>query len=1034
MGRMRLNLLALTLGLSVSCFANHDQMPSENEPALHSDNDPFASTVIHEREHSFSYWLNGMRKSADDTSAAILCFETGYYGFNLDLEDFAHARFGRYDTTLDYTAALESGATRLNELKPIELAIEIESEGIVYRAVGCRQGLGTHATYPEVARKYDAGERVQHLDASLWESGRLVQHYDLQRLKFEAADGRILRCRGLLDIVVWPQSLTLTAEVAPTPIYTDGWHRGVEGTGLALVEKARTLTPHDGLDSTTFTLECWVNIPEMLEHPRAGWLISKNGKAHTAGFYGFRMEYGKVSAVLNPTDGIEHQVTIPQRSYKPLERIWNHLVLTYDGEVMHYYLNGGLQGSEEIKEARSCGNGALWLGQREDGDDTLATGLFDQIRIWERALSEEEIKAHRSTPAELASRDGLTFEENFESGDAATIIDPVWNHTTLRVSLKNDDHQWQAEKKIPGPWSVGEMKQVTLNCTLSPATADEIPVSVHVTTANGRKIPVEFDPKTNGYVAEVKKVTRDWKTGYTDIRNYDEFDLMVENTGDAAVNIPFLFYLRDVASVTGVCPMLCDADGVPTGIPVQLSKNWHDAKLGAYLKAYIQLPARPGKTRYRLRFVYAFYGTLPSASHAQLSLVGYGGLGRWDQLTIGSWGETFCFDMDMSCVDVAITDVRMLMGRNGLKGGKWNWTDAAWGGDWLKVNDANDQKLYFSELKTAYLAHGPCLTEVRHDGCYGSNREVDVAATIRTLRTDDFARTFQEINYRFNQDVSAEGGWLFKMGGSIRSISPKIAYGNASGLLKAEDVPSDLELGERYVDRVTLSGNGPWWVGFPGGYTNHDKDWGTGSRGLIIRSFRATFGGETYANPTISMAVLMALDDGRKNLDLYLTPPEGVTTYHSGDRVEMDIEWITLPRIADDYYGPNESFRAHLAEHPRSWKTIHREAVGNQLNVHVLGGTLQHRYPIILHATEPEITVQIEGGVGMVPIRFEGLRTAADSTLYQIVEGIEIPLDQSNHGNDFWQTDVDAKSNSTSMTFNLPLDGLDSSTWVLRQK
>ena len=94
--------------------------------------------------------------------------------------------------------------------------------------------------------------------------------------------------------------------------------------------------------------------------------------------------------------------------------------------------------------------------------------------------------------------------------------------------------------------------------------------------------------------------------------------------------------------------------------------------------ATTQLPATPGTSTYKLRLVYGFYGTLPSASHAQLSLVGYhGSVGRWDQLAIGCWGETICFDMDMSCVDVAITDVRMLMARKGKDGtqveldGRW---------------------------------------------------------------------------------------------------------------------------------------------------------------------------------------------------------------------------------------------------------------------------------------------------------------------------------------------------------------------------
>ena len=58
--------------------------------------------------------------------------------------------------------------------------------------------------------------------------------------------------------------------------------------------------------------------------------------------------------------------------------------------------------------------------------------------------------------------------------------------------------------------------------------------------------------------------------------------------------------------------------------------------------------------------------------------------------------------MDMSCVDVAITDIRMLMARNGSKGRKWSWTDAGWGGDWLNIKDADHGKYFQNNLKTAY--------------------------------------------------------------------------------------------------------------------------------------------------------------------------------------------------------------------------------------------------------------------------------------------------------------------------------------------
>jgi len=209
--------------------------------------------------------------------------------------------------------------------------------------------------------------------------------------------------------------------------------------------------------------------------------------------------------------------------------------------------------------------------------------------------------------------------------------------------------------------------------------------------------------------------------------------------------------------------------------------------------------------------------------------------------------------------------------------------------------------------------------------------------------------------------------------------------------------------------------------------------WGTGSRGWVIRSYRASFGGQVYTNPSISMPVRTVNNEGGANLDLLLTPPAGVTKFLPGDTIEMDIEWITFHREIDDYYGPNENYRRHLIEHPKSWKTIYREAAGNDLKVQVEGGTILHRYPIIIQAEQAAVAVQIDGGCGYVPIRFEGLESATGYTLYQIVDGQAVVFDQSVHGNDFWQTDYDAKSNRFKITFNLPLDGGGQTEWLLRR-
>ena len=611
----------------------------------------------------------------------------------------------------------------------------------------------------------------------------------------------------------------------------------------------------------------------------------------------------------------------------------------------------------------------------------------------------------------------------------------VWNDAKLRLRLKGPGLACQQEKTIAGLWTVGETKTLTLTYEVAAPAVPGTPVAVTVSTPALPVVPVEFEPTRQCFVATVAggRMKRSGATGGADHRAYDEFVVTVENPGAVAQSVPFLLDLRDTANITGLCPVLCDRDGRPTGIPVQLSKNWHYRPMGAYLMAYTLLPAKPGRTDYRLRVVYGFYGQLPSASHAQLSLVGYGGHGRWDQLAIGCWGETMCFDMDMSLVDVAVTDVRLLMVRDGRNGSSWGWTTSGWGGDWLGLTNSGGEKMPFGDLQTAYVSQGPCLTEVHHSGFYGAGREVAFAAQVRTLRTDDYSRVFQKIRYTFNAATPTQGLWLFKMGRSNGLVTPRIAYGNAQGLIAEHAVPATLTPGEWLVNPVTLGGDAPWWVSFPGAFSTGTIK-ATGYRALIIRAFRATAGGKIYTEPTISLPVHTVHSAGLGvDLDLLLLAPAEVNAWQPGDHVEMDLEWITLPRVADDYYGPNETFRQHLAEHPSSWETTYREAAGNDLKVVVRGGAVVERYPLVVHAREPRVQVDIGGGVGFVPIRFEGLATANDYTLYEEVDGKLRRLDQSVHGNDFWQTEYDAASQTYSLTYNLPLDNKPASVWVLQK-
>lgn len=270
------------------------------------------------------------------------------------------------------------------------------------------------------------------------------------------------------------------------------------------------------------------------------------------------------------------------------------------------------------------------------------------------------------------------------------------------------------------------------------------------------------------------------------------------------------------------------------------------------------------------------------------------------------------------------------------------------------------------------------------------------------------------------------------------------------------------------MDHLELKGEGPWWIAYPDADVQLPpgrENFGKASRALVIRSYKAKFGGKIVTNPSISLSVHTVQGPGKMDIDGLIVPPKDVAEFQPGDRIDMELEWITVPRNADEYYGPNEALRQHLAESPRSWKTIHREAAGNDLTVTATGGMVTHRYPIFIEAEEPlvsmdavkgllnklpsslaaftlparvvpwlrpSVTVDIKGGVGFVPIRFERLPIADGYRLYEEVAGKLVPLDQSAHGNDFWQAEYDAFTKTYSLTYNLPLDGKPTSRWVLK--
>ena len=139
--------------------------------------------------------------------------------------------------------------------------------------------------------------------------------------------------------------------------------------------------------STLITIELLLN-PTSLANKQ---FIDKFTSDWVNYFNGWRIDTlntGKIRAYWSDTTIPYDQIT-SLSDYTP--GAWNHIAFTLDGTDAKLYLNGNLDISQpQVKQMVAETISPLYLG----GSSTFISGLLDDARIYNRALSPEEIKIH----------------------------------------------------------------------------------------------------------------------------------------------------------------------------------------------------------------------------------------------------------------------------------------------------------------------------------------------------------------------------------------------------------------------------------------------------------------------------------------------------------------------------------------------------------------------------------------------------------------------------------------------------------------
>ena len=973
-------------------------------------------------DHTLMWWADGFPTRVPNAPWRRVT-QTGRYALALDTETLRVPHFGAVPSA-NYEASGLADNRAWQALPPADLALSLTANGKTYRA----KAGGQYSTW--------GGPR-------LVESGRFLQRADVTDLVFAADDGTNLNVEARFETVAWTDRLSLILAARPglAPILAGEASFGRIGGGFGFDGTNQLEVPHSPeLDTPQFTMESWAFVPANYQAGRASpWLICKNRSEWDDGNYGLMIINGRPHALLNIGGGPANAFVAESRVPVKIEQ-WNHLAFSYDGDTLRLYVNGALSGEHKIGRPRVPGHDGLAFGRRQDndGDGYYFRGALDEIRLYDRALTLAEIGQRLQNPqTEIKPVRAWSFRA--DGMTSASRLSETWRDAVMDISFAAQGKVLRQRWQLPQgqSWQTRTWHEVAL--AFDPVSLQAAPptaLTVQASDMNGTVCPVNYEAERGWHRINIDGAQLIAPPGPDVVPlgpgkvnrandNLERVKLHFLNPTAREQTARLMFektaggFRQFAYSISGISAVLRDVQGNPTGIPVQISKNWHsrpegNVYLGPWFHGISQIHLPPhAELELELTIAYGHWGGVPAATHAQLTLIGWGYNQLWDESALGAWGEGICYEPDQVQADCLICDVRPAMVSGVYDNGPWQWTNNVGGGDFFRVFDAQGQRLPLARMRTVYERQGPCLTEVTYAGRIGDGIEQRV--TVSLARTDDIVRGTYHLRLDVKQAMDFSRFVIFQIGADTYTYGKerKMALGNETGLLSEWNT----QWGGNVYRTAPMEAKGrvPWVSLHEAVRQAPDEKGAYANRGIVIRNWSARLCGKTAA-PWIAEHGI--INNGAHNSTLDLVPPPGVTRLEPGDFIEATVEYIIMPQFAADYYGPNAALRTALEKDQNTWRMIQREATGDDRRVTVKTGQLGGLYPAVkIGAANNAAALTLRGGLGYIPIMFKGLTSPRGHQL--LFDGQLV--DQSVHGNDFWQTDFDVATKSWSLTYNLPI-------------
>lgn len=494
-------------------------------------------------------------------------------------------------------------------------------------------------------------------------------------------------------------------------------------------------------------------------------------------------------------------------------------------------------------------------------------------------------------------------------------------------------------------------------------------------------------------------------------------------------------------NIVGFSSMLRNPNGDPSGIPLQISKNWHDTYnmlySGTWTREYTEVIV-PANTALKFDYtrVGAKWGGVQAAFSHQLSVVGAGvSRGGWLEAGLGSYGENITHSPDYEYGNSNICDYRPVLVTNGNYGGTSTqcfWTGNTGGMDMGFYQNSANTRIYQSQVKTRFPKYSPNLTETAIS-TYSTDNKLKLDYTFYLNRSDDFVRVYYKIKIKALQAIDFSRFDIFQLGSDAYNYRKalSLAYGNDAGLL-GQFTPSNAGTNAYTTPATPLTGTNPWiWSG-DGTFFNLQGGIGIETNNaIIIRSYTAVLGGQPSNTPYFRERS-SSNPSPQKPSQYCLVPPPTVTSFLQGDSIELLLETVCLPKQVSDYYGTDANFIQALTQYGNTWQLLQREVVGNKINATSPTNTINTQYPLTITTNNNTALVMVTGGKNYVPLVFKGLTSITNPKLWKAHKNCWELVNQANHGKDFWQTEYDTQTGLFELIYNVKQDITNDSTAIIK--